>query len=71
MAYHPRKTGIIAYTKKKAKVMHYCICCYDQINNGDEYYCSTRKTALCLLCYNEWNEKGGILGNVSRFNQIY
>ena len=66
MAYHAKRQGEDAFSKKVARKDTKCFICHEAIPKGSERYVSGYGNSLCDKCYKTWMEEGGKLGSVSR-----
>ena len=61
--------------KRTARNQRTCLCCKETIRKGDKYiYSDSIKGSLygiCIPCYDEWELKGGRLGDISRYKPGY
>lgn len=66
MAYHAKRQGGDAFSKKVARKDTKCIVCNELIPKGSKRYVSGYGNSLCDDCYKTWMKEGGKLGNISR-----
>lgn len=69
MAYHAKRQGSDAFSKKVTRKDTKCFICNESILKGSERYVSGYGNSLCNECYKTWMREGGKLGNISRVKQ--
>lgn len=64
----------MTYKIRKTHLLRNCFICSSAIQPGEMYYnnqgTSLLSNSLCVPCYLEWDEKKGILGDISRAKQL-
>jgi hypothetical protein len=66
MAYFARKVGLACYKAAKTNKDTECIICEEIIKRGQMRYVTSGRANMCILCYNQWDEVGGLLGQIPR-----